>query len=100
LPSTIAQVHREFGPRGLSILAVNIREGRDTVANWTKEKRIQFPVLLDPDGSVVRMYRVSGTPTVYLINRGGQLIGKAVGERRWMSDAGRKLLEALIGKPE
>jgi hypothetical protein len=34
LPSTIEQVHREYGPRGLAVLAVNIEESRDVVAAW------------------------------------------------------------------
>jgi peroxiredoxin len=99
LPSTILQVHREFAPRGLSVLAINIREARGTVERWVRKNGIQFPVLLDSDGTVTRAYSVSGTPTVFLVGRTGQLVGKAVGPRGWMSEAGRKLLEALLDQP-
>jgi thiol-disulfide isomerase/thioredoxin len=96
LPSTIEQVHKEFGPRGLSILLINIQESRDTAARWVKEKGITPRVLLDPDGSATVAYRVTGTPTVVLIGRDGRMVGRAVGTRGWTSPAGRALLNALL----
>jgi len=48
LPSTIEQVHKEFGPRGLSILLINILESRDTAARWIKEKGMMVFSIIDP----------------------------------------------------
>ncbi len=96
MPSTIEQMHKEFGPRGLAVLAVNIQEGRGVVAPWIKEKKVTSPVLLDRDGSVTAAYRVTGTPTVVLVGRDGKLVGRAIGTRGWTSDAGRALLNALL----
>ena len=89
-------MHKEFGPRGLSILLVNIQESRDTAARWVKEKGITPRVLLDPDGSVTVAYRVTATPTVVLIGRDGKMVGRAIGIRGWTSPAGRALLNALL----
>ncbi len=96
MPSTIEQVHKEFGPRGLSILLINIQESRATAARWIKEKGITPRVLLDPDGSVTVAYRVTATPTVVLIGNDGKLVGRAIGIRAWTSPAGRALLNALL----
>ncbi|MBI3029914.1 MAG: TlpA family protein disulfide reductase [Candidatus Rokubacteria bacterium] len=96
MPSTIEQMHKEFGPRGLAVLAVNIQESRGVVAAWVKEKGITSRVLLDIDGSVTAAYRVTATPTVVLVARDGKLVGRAIGTRGWTSDAGRALLEALL----
>jgi len=63
---------------------------------WVREKGVTSRILLDPDGAVTRAYGVTGTPTVYLVGRAGQLVGKAVGPRGWMSDLGRALLTALL----
>ena len=93
------QVGKEFGPQGLTILAVDIQESRDTVARWIKEKGITAQVVLDPDGSVVAAYRVTATPTVVLIGRDGRLVGRGAGNRPWTSDAGRALLKALVEPP-
>ena len=96
MPSTIEQVHKEFGPKGLSILLINIQERRDTAARWAKEKGITPRVLLDPDGTVTGAYRVTATPTVVLIGRDGKMVGRAIGMRAWTSPAGRALLSALL----
>ena len=96
MPSTIEQVHKEFGPRGLSILLINILESRDTAARWVKGNRITPRVLLDLDGSVTAAYRVTATPTVVLIGRDGKMVGRAIGTREWTSPSGRALLEALL----
>jgi hypothetical protein len=99
LPSTIEQAHKQFSNQGLTILAVNIQERREVVAKWVKEKAVTSLVLLDPDGAVTGVYRVAGTPTVVLIGREGKMVGRAVGTRGWMSDAGRALLTALLSSP-
>ncbi len=99
MPSTIQQVHQEFGGRGLAILAVNMKEGREKVARWVKEKGVTVPVLLDLDGAVTAAYAVRGTPTVVLVGRDGRSVGRAVGPRGWMTDAGRALIAALLAPP-
>ena len=96
MPSTIAELHREFRDRGLAVLAVNIQESRSTVAAWVKDNRVTLPVLLDPDATVTSAYGVTATPTAILIGRDGRLIGKAVGPRSWTGPKGRALFDGLL----
>ena len=90
------QVYKEFNPKGLTVLAVNVQENRDRVANWVEEKNVTSVILLDSDGAVAQLYGVTGTPTVVLIGRQGELIGRAVGSREWTGEKGRGLFEALL----
>ncbi len=90
------QVHKEFNQKGLTVLAVNMQENRHRVANWVEGKNVTSLVLLDADGAVTRLYRVTGTPTVVLIGRQGEMIGRAVGSREWTGAKGRGLFEALL----
>jgi len=90
------QVHQEFNQKGLTVLAVNMQENRNGVANWAKENNITSLVLLDSDGAVARLYGVTGVPTVVLIGRQGELIGRVVSSREWMGEKGRGLFEALL----
>ncbi len=89
-------MHREFGPRGLTVVAVNIHEDRTTVASWVKANGITSAVLLDRDRAATAAYEVHGTPTVVLIGRDGRMVGKAVGPRDWLGERGRALLVALL----
>jgi len=90
------QIHKEFNQKGLTVLAVNVQENRDLVANWVEEKNVTSLILLDADGAVAQLYGVTGTPTVVLIGRQGELIGRAVGSRAWMGEKGRGLFETLL----
>ena len=90
------QIHKEFNQKGLTVLAVNVQENRDQVANWVEGKNVTSLILLDADGAVAQLYGVTGTPTVVLIGRQGELIGRAVGSREWMGEKGRGLFEALL----
>jgi hypothetical protein len=39
---------------------------------------------------------VTATPTVYLVDRRLQIIGRAVGRRDWGGQAGRRLIDGLV----
>jgi peroxiredoxin len=99
LPSTVEQLHRELTPRGLSVLAIDIQESQSAVATWAKEKKVTIPILLDPDGEVTRQYGVIATPTAFLIDREGRLLGRLIGPRDWSSPAGKALMVGLLAAP-
>jgi hypothetical protein len=98
LPSTIEQLHRELRDRGLTVLAVNLGEPRDVLAAWVKSRNVTTTVLLDPSGDVARSYAIAHTPTVFLVDRRGRLVGKAIGTRQWTGDRGRALLRLVLDR--
>ena len=55
-------------------------------------------MLLDPEGDASGAYRITATPTVYLIGRDGKLVAKALGTKEWTSPQGRALLQHLLKK--
>ena len=99
LPAGVEQVVRERRGQPFTVLAVSIEEPKDLVASWVKGAGLTLPVLLDYDGAVARDYRVTATPTTYLIGRDGRLIARAAGNREWEGPAGRALLDALVAAP-
>lgn len=92
-------LYQEFRDRGLVLAAVNIQERAGDVRKWIQKEGLTFPVLLDYDGAVSRAYRVLGTPTVFLVDRAGRLVGHAVGPRGWTTATGRALIKALLEAP-
>lgn len=91
-------MHQEYRGRGLTILAVNMEEGRDTVAAWVKEKKLTMDVLLDPFGDASAAWSAAYTPMVFVVGRDGKLIGRAIGRRAWTAPEGRALLDALLAQ--
>jgi len=73
-------VFEKYREQGLTILAVNVRQDRDTAAAFIRKLGVGYPTLLDEDGAVARRYGVLGLPTTYFVDRDGRLIGKIIGE--------------------
>jgi AhpC/TSA family len=89
-------LYEEFKGRGFVLLLVNMGEAAETVRRVVKARRYTAPVLLDGGREVSDAYAVTATPTVYLVDRRLQIIGRAVGRRDWGGQAGRRLIDALV----
>jgi hypothetical protein len=96
LPSTIEQLHREYRPRGLAVLAVNMEEPPEAVAAWVRSRRVTMDVLLDPSGVATRAWAITATPATFLVSREGRVVAKGLGTRPWTGPEGRALIEALL----
>src|SRR5437879_3349951 len=75
---TMERAYHDYKARGLEILAVSIDidAGSEAalagqVKAFMAELTLTFPALLDPNGDVVRTYRLRGLPTTFLIDRKG-----------------------------
>ena len=76
---------------------ISFREAPAKVRRVARERGYVAPVLLDESGDVTgRLYGVWGPPTVYLVDRDGRLVGRAVGARDWSSPAARGLVTELL----
>jgi peroxiredoxin len=64
----------------LVILALNVRQDRDTAAAFIEKLNISYPALLDKEGEVARAYGVIGLPTTFAIDREGRLHTRIIGE--------------------
>ena len=98
MPS-INQLHREWDAKGVTVLLVDIREDRATVARTVAERGYVAPVVLDRDGDVTDTYGVNATPTAFLVARDGTIVGRAIGPRPWTGPDGRALFQALLAPP-
>ena len=79
------------------MLLVDFREDPDLVRRTVRERGYVAPVLLDRSGEVTgKAYGVWAPPTIYFVDRGGRLIGRAVGPRGWDTPASRKFIQALL----
>jgi peroxiredoxin len=73
-------VYQKYRDRGLTILALNVRQDRETAAAFIKELNISYDTLLDIEGEVARSYGVSGLPTTLFVDGKGILHGRIIGE--------------------
>ena len=95
MPS-MEKLYAEFKNDGFTILAIDLMEDADSVRAFKEKYKLNFPILLDSDGSVAQFYGVISIPTTYLINRDGHIIGSALGARDWADENAFKLINQLL----
>jgi peroxiredoxin len=61
----------QFATRGVRVIGINIQDSVARTEAGIKEFGIQYTVARDPDAAVTRRYKVTGTPTIVLIDRNG-----------------------------
>ncbi len=92
---TIEKMHKEFKNRDFVILAVSIdKVGTDMV--WSYVKEFTFSTLLASSGRIDDSYWSWGIPVSYIIDRNGWIIGRAMGPKKWDSDALRNLIKEIL----
>ena len=79
------------------LLAVSVDEGgKRAVENFMKNRTMSFPVLLDPSGSIQRLYRTMAVPESFIIRKDGTIDNKVVGAIDWASPEVIEHLHKLI----
>nr|VFJ42711.1 MAG: Peroxiredoxin [Candidatus Kentron sp. DK]VFJ47014.1 MAG: Peroxiredoxin [Candidatus Kentron sp. DK] len=73
-------VFQRYRERGLAIVAINVRQGRETARAFADELGLTYDVLLDREGEVARAYGVMGLPTTFFVDREGRLRARILGE--------------------
>jgi peroxiredoxin len=102
MPS-IEQVHRDFGPKGLKVLAISVDDpGTDQVVrDFVKQYGLTFEVLHDTggqEGKVSKDYQTTGYPETVIIGRDGIIRRKLLGAQNWNSPENRALIERLLAE--
>lgn len=100
MPS-IEALHRDFGPRGLHIVAVSIDDpGQEQrIRDFAREFGLTFEILHDGSGAISKQYQTTGVPETFVIGRDGVIRKKIIAATNWNSDANRALLAQLLAEP-
>jgi thiol-disulfide isomerase/thioredoxin len=95
MPS-MEKLYQEYKNKGFSILAIDMQEDADSVKAFKEQYKLNFPILLDSEGSVGEFYGVISIPTTYLVDRDGYIIGGAIGARDWANESAFMLINQLL----
>lgn len=78
----LKKMQDELGPKGFEVVGIAVDEKPDNqrdVAAFVDEKAIQYPVVLDPDGTILLLLETSTVPTTVLLDRQGNVVWYSVG---------------------
>ncbi len=99
MPS-MEKLYQEMKGQPFEILAVSIDIlGAQAVAPFMTQLNLSFPVLLDSQGTVSRLYGTTGVPESFIIDRNGIIAAKIIGGRNWVSPDAVKAFKDLAHKP-
>jgi thiol-disulfide isomerase/thioredoxin len=65
------QMYKKYKPAGFTLIGVNVDKEVPAVKELLARKPVSFPVLLDPENSVSKAYRVADMPSSVIIDRKG-----------------------------
>ncbi len=105
MPS-MQRLYEQLGPEGLRVVAVSIDAApgsRDAagrpggnVRAFVEQLGLTFDIWLDPAGDIQRVYRTTGVPESFVVDRQGIIIKKVIGATEWDSEANIALLRRLL----
>jgi peroxiredoxin len=81
----------------LEVLGVSLdRHTTSKVRVFARELKLTFPIVLDPEATTTRAYRVLGLPTSVIVDRDGVIRHRELGYRDWTTLEAQTLLEHAL----
>jgi peroxiredoxin len=96
----IEQLHREFGPRGLRVVAVSVDKAGDEklIDKFVRDYHLSFEILHDAPGKIQRQYQTTGVPETFVLGKDGVIRKKVIGAADWSSQGNRALIAQLLAE--
>ena len=81
----------------MKVIGVTIdRDSVGSIQEFVTKHDLCFPILLDRERKVMRVYRAHFLPTAFVLDRNGTIIEKMVGIHDWSSSDSQRLIERLL----
>ena len=84
--------------RPLAIVALDSAEAQEDVDAFLSRMKLGFPVLLDPDGSNTRRWKVFALPTSFLLDAEGRVRYVLTGPTEWDEGEALAVIESLLAE--
>jgi peroxiredoxin len=87
-------LYSKYSERGLTVLAISQDDPRSQpqIGAFVRSQKLSFPILLDSDHQVARLYRAASMPTSFLISPEGRVMAFHRGYR----EGDEKILEEQV----
>ena len=93
------KLYRRYRSEGLTVLAVTLdKKSEKNIKSFVEEYELSFPVLLDEEGKVERLYPSMTIPFTYVIDRKGRIVARVDGAKNWESSETFEAIEYLLKK--
>ena len=84
--------------RPLEIVALASAESSDDAKIFLSKMKLGFPILLDPDGSNTKRWKVFALPTSFLLDAKGRVRYVLTGPTEWDEGEALKVIESMLAE--
>ena len=95
IPS-LNRLRKQMHGKPFQLISVDYAEDRETIETFMKDVNVDFPVLLDMDGTVSAKWDVVVFPSTFVIAPDGKIIYGVKGAIHWDTEEVIKLLDNLL----
>ncbi len=96
--ASLSELNLRLKDSGVTVVAVNDFEPRQTVVDFAKRHNYSFTILVDEKGVVSERYRVVVLPTTFIIDREGRAVARVIGYRDWTDSNIIEALKEIAGR--
>lgn len=94
---SLEKLNNKFKDDNFKMLAVSVdEEGKSVITPFMKKYKLNFPVLVDPEGSIMGLYGATGVPESIIIRKDGTIDDKVIGAIDWFSPEVVEYIDNLI----
>lgn len=97
MPS-LERLRAKMAGRPLEIVALDSAETAEEVNAYLAKMQLGFPILLDPDGSNTKRWKVFALPTTFLLDPEGRVRHVLTGPTEWDEGEALDVIEAMLGE--
>ncbi|MGH7646058.1 MAG: TlpA disulfide reductase family protein [Gemmatimonadales bacterium] len=96
MPS-LERLQRRFAGTDFRIVAVSVDKDDSSVVNdFVRQLGLTFDVLHDREGAIERLYRTTGVPESFVLDRQGVIVKKVIGAAEWDGPVHESLITRLL----
>jgi len=88
----LMEYYNDLKDDGLKMLSIDVQESKKKVKSFVEKNRINYPVVLDSNAEVARLYKVVGIPLNIILDKNGVIVYKE------NKPPGKEILEKLLSK--
>jgi len=88
----------KMGGRPLAIVALDSAETPEEVNAYLSRMKLGFPILLDPDGSNTKRWKVFALPTTFLLDAEGRVRYVLTGPTEWDEGEALEVIKSLLAE--
>ncbi|HBU29842.1 MAG: hypothetical protein A2X71_10495 [Thiobacillus sp. GWE1_62_9] len=97
MPS-MERLRLKMAGRPLAIVALDSAETTDEVNGFLSKMKLGFPILLDPDGSNTKRWKVFALPTTFLLDAEGHVRYVLTGPTEWDEGEALAVIESMLAE--